>query len=648
MRSALTAVLAALAASWIGGCSLMMTDVDVGGGDADGDADSDADTDADSDADTDADSDADTDSDADADSDADTDADSDADTDTETETECEPEAYQQCGDDGNVHHFDSCDVEGEVAEDCPDVNALCVEIDAEHAECQCTGNFDIATGCTACLGNWDVAADCGACLPGFGDVDGDDCGTCARFVDAASTSADDGTTWATAFSGVQAGIYAARAAVTATGGPPYCHVWVKAGSYAPTEGTGDNATVLLLPGVRMYGGFSPTAELFSLRDPAANATSLDGALAGYPFHVVTGADDAVIDGFTITHGSGTSSTLYYGGSGMLNDGVSPLVENCTFTANSAGTSGGGMSNIGAAAPTVVGCTFDGNTARSDGGAVFGDDSSAATFTDCVFTGNSASYYGAGSGGAVSGAGAAEMTFERCVFDDNSTVDEGGAIHFAATGSLSIADSEFTGNHTSGGASSEGGAVWLSGATALIERTVFSGNAAESLGEGGALWASASAVTVVNAVFIGNEASGSMPAEGGAIRATGGAVDLVNCTLYGNTVSGPDPHGGAFFVSGAADLDLLNTIVWGNTPDGIYSSGGTWSADYCDFQGASGDPEDTNFAEDPLFVGGDPYDLHLGDGSPCIDEGTAAGAPAVDLEGNDRPAGDGYDMGAYEQ
>jgi hypothetical protein len=41
------------------------------------------------------------------------------------------------------------------------------------------------------------------------------------------------------------------------------------------------------------------------------------------------------------------------------------------------------------------------------------------------------------------------------------------------------------------------------------------------------------------------------------------------------------------------------------------------------------------------------DFHLLDTSPAKDAGTASDAPAVDLDGNPRPVGAGYDMGAYE-
>jgi|GEM_PF-1158497 len=49
----------------------------------------------------------------------------------------------------------------------------------------------------------------------------------------------------------------------------------------------------------------------------------------------------------------------------------------------------------------------------------------------------------------------------------------------------------------------------------------------------------------------------------------------------------------------------------------------------------------------VFVDFAQGDFHLAVGSPAIDAGTSAFAPAFDLEGNPRPAGAAFDIGAYE-
>ena len=50
----------------------------------------------------------------------------------------------------------------------------------------------------------------------------------------------------------------------------------------------------------------------------------------------------------------------------------------------------------------------------------------------------------------------------------------------------------------------------------------------------------------------------------------------------------------------------------------------------------------------LFADAAGYDLRLSPSGPAIDRGTADGAPAVDFNGEPRPSGRGYDIGAYER
>jgi len=55
----------------------------------------------------------------------------------------------------------------------------------------------------------------------------------------------------------------------------------------------------------------------------------------------------------------------------------------------------------------------------------------------------------------------------------------------------------------------------------------------------------------------------------------------------------------------------------------------------------------NINADPFFVNPVNGDYRLANGSPCIDAGTADGAPDTDIEGNRRPFGAVADIGAYE-
>jgi len=60
---------------------------------------------------------------------------------------------------------------------------------------------------------------------------------------------------------------------------------------------------------------------------------------------------------------------------------------------------------------------------------------------------------------------------------------------------------------------------------------------------------------------------------------------------------------------------------------------------------SGDADSTE--GNPGFIDLATGNYHLSSTSPCIDAGSSNGAPGTDFDGNARPQGVGYDMGAYE-
>ena len=142
--------------------------------------------------------------------------------------------------------------------------------------------------------------------------------------------AHDGKTWTTAFLHPQDGVDAAS-----TGE----EVWAAEGTYA-RRGSGDTVLLTMKSGVAIYGGFAGTEVLRGERDWVAYMTTLDGETLVY--HVVTGALDATLDGFTVTGGNADGSPPDDVGGGMYNDAIVDLtVENCTFSGNSADGDGGG-------------------------------------------------------------------------------------------------------------------------------------------------------------------------------------------------------------------------------------------------------------------------------------------------------------------
>jgi len=152
------------------------------------------------------------------------------------------------------------------------------------------------------------------------------------YVDKDATGANDGSSWSDAYTDLQGALAAAGSGDD---------IWVAEERYKPTSGTARTATFQLKSGVALYGGFNGTEESREERDWTVNVTVLSGDINdndnGFDnndenvYHVVTGANNAVIDGFTITGGNANGSYPNDCGGGIENDGSSPTITNCTIS-----------------------------------------------------------------------------------------------------------------------------------------------------------------------------------------------------------------------------------------------------------------------------------------------------------------------------
>ena len=117
--------------------------------------------------------------------------------------------------------------------------------------------------------------------------------------------------------------------------------------------------------------------------------------------------------------------------------------------------------------------------------------------------------------------------------------------------------------------------------------------------------------------------------------------ITHCTMSGNSAG---TFGGAIACENS-DPMITNCILWGDSaPYGpeIFVTSGSPAITYSNVQG--GWSGEGNIDADPLFVSGG--DFHLTFLSPCIDSGTDAGV-YTDMDGEVRPLGAGFDMGADE-
>ena len=248
------------------------------------------------------------------------------------------------------------------------------------------------------------------------------------YVNAATSAAGDGSSWASAFANLQDALAVANSCSSVQ------QIWVAKGVYYPDEGgskiAGDrNASFVLKNGLAIYGGFAGGETSLSQRNLKTNGTTLSGEIqqnannGDNSYHVVLASNvdnTAVLDGFIVTLGNANEGGQNREeGGGMYNsDNATPTVANCSFVQNGAIANGGGMANRDAS-PVVTNCSFMQNSAGSEGGGAM-NIVSTSSFINCVFYKNSAGV----SGGAMQNADASP-TLINCTLTQNSALLAGG-------------------------------------------------------------------------------------------------------------------------------------------------------------------------------------------------------------------------------
>jgi len=120
--------------------------------------------------------------------------------------------------------------------------------------------------------------------------------------------------------------------------------------------------------------------------------------------------------------------------------------------------------------------------------------------------------------------------------------------------------------------------------------------------------------------------------------------------------------GGLVVGGHSWLEFTDVTVSGSTGFGVYAEG-AHDLVFDRFTGTNtlrnnvfGDgpvdvgpfAADHDFTDDPGFADPAHGDYHLAAGSAAVDAGSPERAPVFDLDGAARPAGAGFDIGAYER
>jgi len=204
------------------------------------------------------------------------------------------------------------------------------------------------------------------------------------YVHSAAAPGGNGSSWSEAYGDIQDALAVAE---------PGDQIWVAQGTYQPCS-TGDRGlSFQLKPEVTLYGGFSGSEIRSDDRDWFMYPTILSGNIDTVgdldSFHVVTGADQAILDGFIVVGGHANGVGVDAKGGGVLNLAAAPMIRNCVIMGNRALEQGGGIYSEDCAFSLLLSsCNVIYNDAGSEGGGLHHSDANTV-LTNCIVWGNRA-------------------------------------------------------------------------------------------------------------------------------------------------------------------------------------------------------------------------------------------------------------------
>jgi len=464
---------------------------------------------------------------------------------------------------------------------------------------------------------------------------------------------------------------------TGTNDPSTGDLDVINGDSLTVNGTGASSTVINANHIDRAFAVDAPADSLSISgvtitggDADVTSTSTNG------YSTESGYGGAIYSdgGLAVTNSNLTADQAYDDGGAIYSDSdaTSTTISGSSISHDSAGYGDAGGVLVDNGTLSVSGSTFS-NDAATDGysSALEDDSSAAATISGSAFE-NSTSYEGASVGHYSAGS----MTIAGSTISGNHTTYEesyGGGVYDDDSGTLSISSSTLANN-----SAGYGGALYLdSDATVSLSNDTLSGNAATYY-YGGAIYdENSDPVTMTGDTFTGNSAD-----YGGGLFFDGDTEVLSNDTFDGNSgyygaaiyfdtteaslsndtiANNNGVEGGGIYEPSYA-TSIVNTIVADNPGGDCYDGPFGTSADAgynldsdstCFAVGASGlTPEATgdqvsvNPDLGPLSSNGGPTQTDaLLSGSPAIAHALSASCPATDQRGVPRPSA--CDIGAYQ-
>lgn len=430
-------------------------------------------------------------------------------------------------------------------------------------------------------------------------------------------------------------------------------IYLAAGTYTGTGG----AVITITRSIALYGGWNGSRTGLPVRDPNANPSTIDGQGARRGVYVSSGAT-VLLDGLHIARGAHTfqgaglyarnarltlrrvnihdnlidvydvPDTTTYGG-GATVEGGTLLVESSTFRSNSVWAQrtcyGGGLAILDVVSATVSDCLFQDNDAWHGSGLYFGStpaNRGTLLLRDSVFLGNGRGRSPGRAHGGYAGAARIENAIARIegnTFSDNSANNDYGTLAVFSS-ELSLAGNTFWNNECA-----RASALYLFSVSPFtVVNNIIADNRSLHywLPDNSALY-----VRSGSGQLLHNTIARNANARGVQVS-VGATVTLANTILVSHTVG--------IFVAAGSTASLEGTL-WGS---GAWANGTDWAGEGTINVGA------VNVWGDPRFLDPAGGNYHIGPGSAAINVGVNAGVTA-DIDGDPRPLGAGYDIGADE-
>jgi len=346
--------------------------------------------------------------------------------------------------------------------------------------------------------------------------------------------------------------------------------------------------------------------------------------------------DATLNGNTILDNVG--STAYVGGGG----GLQLYLSTASLTGNRV------LSNTAS--------TVD----RGYGGGIFVS-VSPATLTGNIVRRNKASLTTQGHGGGIDLGGSAATLNGNTIAENVASTGPavggyGGGLSIRDGSAVIMQRNTIQDNKAGTQQRGLGGGLFVEKSELTLNGSQLISNTATldpgMVGSGGGLYAGVgTAFTLTNNVVAGNQAN----TLGDGLLFSGTSSEPTSGRLLHTTIADNFGSGQGVSVANVATLVLTNTIIAGHPDVGIWAGTGStvtlqatlWYGNGTDTDGLGIiDTGTVNVYGDPAFVDPSTWDYHVISTSAAIDEGVDAGV-TVDMDGESRPYGPGYDIGADE-